>query len=1400
MGLVMLAIHMLARGALFIGWNLQQVFDYIISDTAYVFYIVERRVRSSITLNNIVEYLDIHLTSRRQRNATKFRRNKCQRRYCYRYLSRGRRTFRIIGRLTRSRHHHHHLLALHADIMNALQPPDNDHSFDTDSFLIGLDNCASYCMTNNESDFVGKTESVKVKIKGLSGAALCTVRGTVCWKILDDDGRIHEFTIPNTYLVKQLPMRLLSPQHLAQIFLSKEKTTDGTYCLTLHNRSELVWHDRAFHKTIQLNASNIGVIRSAPQFERFNNFESNFKSQSKEPSVFQSHLIPPDEDDVVLNGPVHSVDSPTGESTQPPQTLPDHTFNIPSQPSRDELERSSLEPTVMEFDHEDTAPSSHANGVPVFDDIEDENLIKDPSSQMLVKHYRLGHLPFSRMLQMAKEGDLPKSFLTCRLPECAACRFGRATKVPWRVKGKQNSKIRTANSPGACVSVDQLESRSPGLIAQLKGRATRHRYHYATIFVDHFSSLSYIYLHKSITGEETVAAKRAFEAYSMSLGVKILHYHADNGRFADNLFLSAVKEMGQTISFCGVNAHFQNGIAEKRIRDLQESARTQIIFAKHRWPAAIEVALWPYALRYANSVHNNTTLRSKPTSPIELFANVAVKPKIKHFHTFGCPVYVLDNKLQSSQSLPKWESRSRVGINLGPSPRHSRSVALVLNLDTGMASPQYHVRYDDLFETVAQISIKSSWQRICHFSSQPNRKWNVLEDNDPTQVVEEIPNIPLDATIPLDPDPIPTAMIREPAVVANQPDDIQPAIITGSTRPPGKVQPPNATPPAITTRSGRATKPTQRFAESQAQRQQGIVSYNVEFEAIDEEMYIEEDKLRDLEDPIAYALKASNDPDTMYMHEAMRQPDAKQFKEAMVKEIKDHDTRKHWKVVEKKNIPQGTIILPAVWSMKRKRRITTREIYKWKARLNLGGHKMVPGVHYDPGERYAPALSWQTIRLFLTLSIIFKWKTRQIDFVLAYPQAKIQRPTYMELPRGVNFPELDRNKHCLEIVQNIYGGKTSSRTWYLHLKEGLSEKLGFEVSKIDECVFYRGTTVILVYSDDCIILDKTDEGIQKCIDDLQKIFEVEDEGTIEDYLGVKVEELMDGSIKLSQPHLIDSILEDLGLVNNKEVTNESKGRPTPALSTQLIGPDREGEAFDYKWSMRSVIGKLNFLEKSSRLDISYATHMCARFVSEPKRSHGEAVKRIGRYLLGTRDQGIIIRPQKEKSFECYVDADYLGNWDKRIASKDPDTAKSRTGFVVKYAGVPIYWASRLQTQFALSSAESEFIALSTAMRHVKDLMFLMDEINERLVAVETVPTIYCVAYEDNSAALEIAKYPKMRPRTRTLNVIYHHFRNEVANGRVIIQAISTKLQQADILTKQTTELLQNQHRFQLMGW
>ena len=255
-------------------------------------------------------------------------------------------------------------------------------------------------------------------------------------------------------------------------------------------------------------------------------------------------------------------------------------------------------------------------------------------------------------------------------------------------------------------------------MAQLKGLLTTQRYNYATIFVDQYSKLSFVFLQKRITSAETVLAKQSFERFARDHGVKILHYHADNGRFADNGFIQACKDNNQGITYCGVNAHFQNGVAEKRIRDLQEQARTMLLFAVHKWPRMLSIALWPYALRTANEVRNATPMEKQTKTPMELFTQVAIAPKLKHFHTFGCPTYILDNKLQGNQAIQKWQARSRLGIYLGPSPNHSRSISLILNPRTGHTSPQYHVKHDDFFETVHPI-------KTTNFDA-PNPEWKYL--------------------------------------------------------------------------------------------------------------------------------------------------------------------------------------------------------------------------------------------------------------------------------------------------------------------------------------------------------------------------------------------------------------------------------------------------------------------------------------------------------------------------------------------------------------------------------------------------------------------------------------------------------------------------------------------------
>jgi hypothetical protein len=140
--------------------------------------------------------------------------------------------------------------------------------------------------------------------------------------------------------------------------------------------------------------------------------------------------------------------------------------------------------------------------------------------------------------------------------------------------------------------------------------------------VDHFSRLHFVHLQIDDSTAETMLAKQAFEKFAVKHGVRILHYHCDNGRFADNAWKQSCEASRQRLTFCGVNANFQNGIVERAIRDLLESARKQLLHARARWPAAVHFALWPYALRNAALLHNSLPVLEDGTSRLELFSSI----------------------------------------------------------------------------------------------------------------------------------------------------------------------------------------------------------------------------------------------------------------------------------------------------------------------------------------------------------------------------------------------------------------------------------------------------------------------------------------------------------------------------------------------------------------------------------------------------------------------------------------------------------------------------------------------------------------------------------------------------------------------------------------------------------
>jgi hypothetical protein len=1254
----------------------------------------------------------------------------------------------------------------------------SDHRYDSDSFLIAIDNCSSRCITNSMADFVEAPIPVRVKVNGIGGSVVATHKGTVRWSIEDDTGRKHTWLIPDTYFNESTPYRLLSPQHWAQT----QDNGRGTWAATYHDAVEMFWKDNRFSRSIPLTAgSNIALLRSAPGFDRMNAFCVEISTIDDEPIDEMELLALPTVTDDEASDSDAEADEDEGFLDEYPATrrhpdLPDEAFV--------ENKESEAFQQQMTVDFNSGANISKTRQRQIVED--DPVQFNNPQAELLAWHYRLGHLSFPRIQKLAQRGDLPAYLKDAKIPRCSSCMFGKATRKPWRTKAPVNQQVvPPATAPGAVVGVDQLISATPGLVGQMRGALTVKRYTVSTVFVDHFSGLSYVHLQLSTATRDTLEAKRAFERFAKVHGVAVRHYHADNHIFDSKAFVAEVQHCGQSISYCAVNAHHQNGRAEKKIRDLQELARTMLLHARQRWPTAITTNLWPFAIRMANDISNLTPILrgDDHVSPLELFSQVEVRPQVKYTHTFGSPVYVLDAKLQAGQRKPKWEHKARIGIYLGSSPRHSRKVALVLNLQTGHVSPQFHCQYDDLCDSLRPSAgnpvPQSRWQERAGF---------VLTEGVPISESRALPMAPLlDHSQPIPLVEQPDEQVRETTGDHHQPiqgdvgeDDHEVAAI-----------PPLFVPPAaVSTRSGRTVRRPTRLIEE-------LESYHVSWEVFHDEAYTLQDEM---EDPIAFA--ASTNPDIMYLNEAMAAPDKEEFRKAMLKEVEAHVDHDHWELVKRSDLPTGTEVLPAVWAFRRKRRIATQEVYKWKARLNLHGGRQTKNVNY--WETYSPVVGWSTIRMFLILMMINGWSSRQVDFVLAFPQADIECEMHMEVPQGFNVDGA-RGDYCLRLRKNLYGQKQAGRVWNQFLHDGLLAR-GFVQSTVDMCVYYRKSVLLMIYVDDGIFIGPNQGDIDEAYGLLSNVhtdkqgvkhraYVMTDEGDLADYLGVKIDRLPNGLIKLSQPHLIQQILTDLGM------NEATKPQPTPAAQSVKLNRDINGTPYAGDWHFRSVIGKLNFLEKSTRVDLSYAVHQCARFAADPKESHAAALKRIGRYLAGTKDKGLILNPCNH-SFECYVDADFVGNWDRVNADVDPSTAKSRTGYVIMFGGCPMVWASKLQREVALSTTEAEYNALSESLREVIQLMQLLDESKVRLrwTTTEQPPLVHCKVFEDNSGALEMGKLPKMRPRTKHICVRMHHFREHVRKGLISLHKIPTRYQLADIATKPQPVALFEEQRESLLQW
>jgi hypothetical protein len=435
---------------------------------------------------------------------------------------------------------------------------------------------------------------------------------------------------------------------------------------------------------------------------------------------------------------------------------------------------------------------------------------------------------------------------------------------------------------------------------------------------------------------------------------------------------------------------------------------------------------------------------------------------------------------------------------------------------------------------------------------------------------------------------------------------------------------------------------------------------------------------------------------------------------------------------------------------------------------------------------------WLTVRLLLIMSILLELETTQIDYTAAFVHADIDCLVYVAMPPGFGLPG-----QVWKLRKSLYGLAQSPRNYFLYTKDKLLS-MGFVQSEADPCLFISADIICLIYVDDALLFYKDKQSIITLTDKMKSqgmLFREEE--SVAGYLGVHIDRRDNGTIHLTQKGLADKIVDSLHL-SGDDVTSVD----TPC--TKYVPIDEDGELAHGEFSYPSVVGQLNYLQGHSRPDITLATSQVTRFVHKPKRSHELALIRLGRYLKGTAAKGIILQPinLNQLNIDVYVDAAFACGWGSECGT-NPESVKSRTGYIIEVAGCPVLWVSKLQSTIATSTMESEYTALSMALRAAIPLIAVTKAVANGLAFTQDrILTFKATVHEDNQGAIILANLEPGRhtPRSKFYALRLHWFRSWLKPNEIEIIFISTKLQKADYLTKPLQSMPFAINRKLSMGW
>ena len=512
-------------------------------------------------------------------------------------------------------------------------------------------------------------------------------------------------------------------------------------------------------------------------------------------------------------------------------------------------------------------------------------------------------------------------------------------------------------------------------------------------------------------------------------------------------------------------------------------------------------------------------------------------------------------------------------------------------------------------------------------------------------------------------------------------------------------------------------------------------------------------------DVIASAIQdTQGDPKTLF--EAKSREDWPKWKVAMDREIATLERAGTWTTVPR---PSGKNIVGSKWVFRIKRN-ADGSVEKYKARLVARGFTQVFGEDYY--DTFSPVAKLSSFRAILALAARHDWEIESFDFNGAYLNGELgeDEEIYMQPPPGYEGQGEDTVKR---LRKSLYGLKQAGQKWYDALSRALAD-LGFRVTHADLGVFHKQvdghTLILVVHVDDCIFTGSSPQLIAEYKQKFHARYALTDLGPVSWLLGIKItRNREEHTISLSQTAYIEQIVERFGL-------SDAKAYATPMVPGVVYSRGESPSAPIEADRMRRVpyreaIGSLMYASVATRPDITFAVSTLSQFLDNPGDAHWEAVKRIFRYLSGTKGLELTYGGDRH-DLVSYTDAD----------GATQDHRRAISGHVFLIDGGAVSWSSRKQELVTLSTAEAEYVAATHA---AKEALWLRRLIHELFPSLARPTTLYC----DNQAALKLVEDDNYRARTKHIDIRYHFVREVAKNGALILIYCPTAEMVADILTK-----------------